>query len=93
MRAAVLVEVGMMFMVAMFPAVPVLAPEAVAEQCLVGMAVAALLRPAEKAASLVFIQHGKHVLPGEENVRHAGNGMGIHDRGRYVLVGSDRYED
>ena len=92
-----MVEVGMvmvvMLMVAMFLAVPVLTAETVGENRFVNMAMAALLRPTEKETGLMVIQQIENVLPGKEDVTYPRNGMGIHDRGRYVLVGSDRHED
>ena len=97
MRAAVMVEVGMvmavMLMVAVFLAVPMLTTEAVREDRLMDMAMATLLSPTEKKADLVLIQQVEHILPGKEDVAHARNGMGIHDRGRYILIGSHRHED
>ena len=92
-----MVEVGMVMavmpMVAVFLAVPVLTAEAMGEDRFVNMAMASLLRTTEKAASLVVIQQVEHVLPREENVTHPRDSMGIHDRGRHILVGSDRHED
>ena len=67
MRAAVMVEVGMvmvvMLMVAMFLAEPVLTAEAVRKERFVNMAMAALLRTTKKKAGLVVIQQVEYVLP------------------------------
>jgi len=62
-------------------AVPMFATEAVTEQRLVGMVMTALLRSAEKAAGLVFVQKVEHVLTGGEDIAHADDSVGIHDRG------------
>ena len=92
-----MVEMGMVMavmpMVAMFLAEPVLTAEAVRKERFVNMAMAALLRTTKKKAGLVVIQQVEYVLPGKEDVTHPWNGMGIHDRGRHVLIGSHRHED